>query len=727
VPLPNWTSGFGGTGTGGGIDPGGGGVPFYLNAVVAACVGWLARNFPVPDLHVVRVGGDDDGSEIEDHPLVDLFDRPNEVTDFFQFFCASVLSDVVAGNTFWLKRKDGAGRIVDLWVLNPWAVAIIPDPSRRTAILRYEALVGDRLELYRPDEIVHVKNQYDPVDPRRGLAPLAAAARSVRTIDRMELYDERLMTNCGAVPVILSPTDKDDQINREDARFLRDQWRENQSGSNTGLPLVSLFGLTASKISLSPKEMALDQMPLRHVAQICAVIGLSPMVLGLPDPSRTYSNFAESNRAAYENALMPIQHRFAEAMNRFMPELVSDGERAQWDYSKVSYLQEDRGAKIHSLVEAVGGGILERNEARAELHYEPIEEPEPPVAPPVAPPVPAAPDEAQPADAKPAEDATRPEKPGPAAKAIVPTDAEIRLKTAAVLDALQARLGGVPPEAKYNPSHDRSGRFAAGRGGGRGVGGGSAASHPVPPVEAHEVAELRGKVEAHAKAGGGIGKVVVGPPLDRADEKVMEKAHEKGKVAVSVTARPILKTTRDGDSTTHTSRGSVTATVTKTDDGKWAVHNNTRTLVRGQLDLQPVGEHRTRRQAERQAKRIAGARVEEYTRVDRSGVSSLGKLKLGNKGSPQDATFTVRVLRPYGHELNGKADDLDGLEIQDRGPAEAKCDDDGACAECAAEPTPIVEADDPTPDGRPGPDPSTESESESESEPVESNGQPATP
>jgi HK97 family phage portal protein len=708
-------------------------VPWHLNPVVAAGVAWFARNFPVPDIHVVRDGGPDDGAEIDDHWLPKKLDRPNELWSFFDFFAASVMSDITDGNTFWLKRKDRAGRVVDLWWLEPWGVQVVPDPSREKAILSYRYQSGNVSETYRPDEVVHVRAAVpDRADPRRGQSPLSAVDRSIRVTDEVCRFDEAILKNGGASPGFFTPADPEQPIPTEDIPKLQAWYRKNQTGPNAGSPGFAPFALKFVASGYSPEELSLDKLPRRHVSFILAAIGLSPMVLGYEDDAKSYANYAEACRAAYENGLMPMQARFMETINHD-PDLIAEGERAQMDYSKVSYLQEDRGAKIHSLVEAVGGPILEKNEARAELHYEPIEEPEPPVAPPVAPPDPAAPDDAKPDDAKPddtakpAEDATQP---GRAAKAIVPTDAEIRLKTAAVLDALQARLGGVPipPESKYNPSHDRAGRFAAGRGGGRGVGGGSAPPHPVPPVEAHEVAELRGKVEAHAKAGGGVGRVVVGPPLDRADEKVMEKAHEKGKVAVSVTARPILKTTRDADSTTHTSRGSVTATVTRTDSGTWAVHNNTRTLVRGQLDLQPVGEHRTRRQAERHARKIAGARVEEYTRVDRSGVSSLAKLKLGNKGSPQDATFTVRVLRPYGHALNGKADDRDGLEIKDEGPAEAKCDDDGAYRECATCPegeddielAPTVEAEDSTPDGQFEP-------ADTEPEPVESNGQPVAP
>jgi HK97 family phage portal protein len=396
APVSSGT-GYGGWGGWGiaadGLGPAAGDVPLHMNVVVAACVGWLGRNFPVADLRVIRETTAGDGEEIEGHAAIDLLNRPNPTDDFFSFWAPFLLSDSVDGNTFYVKVRNRLG-IHSLWWAPPWDVDVIPDPDNDAdrPIKSFRIRTAKGVAEYAPEDVIHIKDGKDPANPLRGLAPLKAGIRSASTIDRAELYTSTLMRNMGAVSYMLSPADPHETIHPDSVVQLREQFTERTSGGNNGKPFVSPQGLKADRMGLSPEEMALDRIREFPTAALCALIGTPAMAVGLPDPGKTYSNYDVALRAAWENGLIPRQARAAEAFGRQCPELIDvKTERLKWDYSHVKALQEDENAKIDGLVKATGKPFLTRNEARDQLHLDAIDgwdaqDEEPPPPPVIAPP-----------------------------------------------------------------------------------------------------------------------------------------------------------------------------------------------------------------------------------------------------------------------------------------------------------------------------------------------------
>jgi phage portal protein BeeE len=352
-------------------------VPTHLNSVVAACLGWLNRNLPVADLHVIRRTKEGDGPEVVGHPFIALLDRPNPLADFHRFFAAILISDVCDGTTFLVKIRNGLRKIHSLWWVPPWDVKEVPntgDDSAERPILRYRVSVaGGGVKEYPPEDVIVIADGFDPYNPYRGLAPLKAGIRATTTIDRAEAYTQILMLNCGAVPCVISPANVGDSIDPENIPRLKSQWRERQSELNAGTPFFATQGVRLDKVTLSPEEMALDKILQLPIATVCSLIGINPMVINLPDPGRTFSNYETSIRSAWESALIPRQARFAEALDRGCPELIHPtGERLKWCYDHVKALQDDWATKIDGLVKAVGGPFMTADEARAQVHLEPL-------------------------------------------------------------------------------------------------------------------------------------------------------------------------------------------------------------------------------------------------------------------------------------------------------------------------------------------------------------------
>ena len=416
APVSGYGSGYGSTyfGQGDGLTPAAADLPLYMNVVVAASIGWLARNLPVADLHVISVTGQGDGPEIPNHPFIALMDQPNKVDDFFSLWQSFLFSDVIRGDTLYVKLPNRGGGIHSLWWVAPWDFQPVANPVRDAdrPILRYEVRTGGQVISYQPEEVVHIKDGRDPLNPFRGMSPLMAGLRAATTIDRTEFYTQTLMRNCGAISGMLSPSNPDMEINDKNVDSLRNQFATRQTGENNGRPFVSTQSLRFDKMSLSPEQMAVDKIRDFPAASLAALIGVPLMVLGFPDPGKTYSNLSEGDRQAWNNGLIPRMARAAEAFDRQCPELIKPNQRLKWDFKHVKALQEDWVAKVDSLVKASGGkAILTVNEAREAIHLEPIKGqdelavPAPPVMPPVLPIGPPKPTLGLPApDAKPKSD-----------------------------------------------------------------------------------------------------------------------------------------------------------------------------------------------------------------------------------------------------------------------------------------------------------------------------------
>jgi hypothetical protein len=117
---------------------------------------------------------------------------------------------------------------------------------------------------------------------------------------------------------------------------------------------------------------------MHAVARICSAMGLSPMVLGLPDPGKTYSNYREAQRAAWINAVIPLHDLIADTLTERggLLERFDRSGRLElcWDYSNVEALAEDQKEQAQRATLLFEKGISTRNESRAMVGLPPVED-----------------------------------------------------------------------------------------------------------------------------------------------------------------------------------------------------------------------------------------------------------------------------------------------------------------------------------------------------------------
>lgn len=335
------------------------------NAIVVACVEWACRTFPEAPLRVrsrTRTGIE----PIEDHPLIQVLQRPTPHYSGMLLWSATLSEWMLHGNAYWIKVRSATGRVVQLW----WVPQRMIEPKwsddGRTFITHYEYRPDGEPLVYAPSEVVHFRYGMDPDNPRKGLSPIAALYREVFTDNEAANYTAA-MCRAPMPGVILSPKG-DVRMTPESAKMAKDIFTQTFSGDRRGEPMIQSVPMDVAAFGFSPEQMNLKDIRRIPEERVSAIFGTPAVVVGLGaglDRS-TFANFAEAREAAYESMIIPTQRLFAaELQAQLLPDF-GDPQRqfVDFDLSQVRILQEDEDNKARRVTELVKASVLTVNEAR---------------------------------------------------------------------------------------------------------------------------------------------------------------------------------------------------------------------------------------------------------------------------------------------------------------------------------------------------------------------------
>src|SRR5678815_4271950 len=91
------------------------------------CIRDSCRTFPEAPLMVERRDGQGEWVAVPDHPLTALLERPNPYYSGVHLWTATLADRMLEGNAYWLKRRSGTGKPLELW----WLPACYVEPKRR--------------------------------------------------------------------------------------------------------------------------------------------------------------------------------------------------------------------------------------------------------------------------------------------------------------------------------------------------------------------------------------------------------------------------------------------------------------------------------------------------------------------------------------------------------------------------------------------------------------------
>lgn len=329
------------------------------SSVVTAPVQWIQRAFPEGRLRVMRQVRNGD-SEIDAHPLVALIAAPNAFYGDAALWSATIFSYCTAGNAYWLKVRNGAGRVAELWYVPHWTVVPKWPDDGSAFISHYEYKPGGgqlpvRLE---PDDVVHFRHGIDPRNPRLGLSPLHGVIREIFMDLEASNFVASLLKNMGVPGVVISP-DAGANPDPEDVEAVKTWFREAFGGDRRGEPLVMGGATKVQQYGFTPQQM--DLSVARDVAEerVCACLGIPAAVVGFGaglQTAKVGATMGELRKLAWHNGIIPIMRAFADELQRSFPDLVRPGDTIGHDTSAVSALEEDRLSRAQSWNTMVQGG-----------------------------------------------------------------------------------------------------------------------------------------------------------------------------------------------------------------------------------------------------------------------------------------------------------------------------------------------------------------------------------
>ncbi|MDX2095175.1 MAG: phage portal protein [Alphaproteobacteria bacterium] len=287
---------------------------------------------------------------LEAHPLLTLLNTPNPLQGGTELCEALYAHRLIAGNSYLhaIGPKDGAP--LELHVLRPDRVAIIPGQGGIPKAYRY-TIDGRALDvavdaISGQSRILHLK-AFHPLDDWYGLSPMEAAAYSIDQHNQCSAWNQALLQN-GARPsgalMVKAGEGNAGMLSETQYGRLKSQLDEQFSGAmNAGRPLLLEGGLEWKEMSLNPRDMDFINIKHSSARDVALAFGVPPQLLGIPGDN-TYANLKEARLALWEQTIVPLLQTVTDALNNWLVPMFDTALVLSLDQDAIPIFAEKRDA-----------------------------------------------------------------------------------------------------------------------------------------------------------------------------------------------------------------------------------------------------------------------------------------------------------------------------------------------------------------------------------------------
>lgn len=342
------------------------------SALLMAAYQWLSAGLASARLTVVRVGADNTETEVQDHPLVTLFDQPNPYYGSEELLSGIAFDWLVYATAYILKFRNVGGGIAELWYEPAATIRPVWPPDGSEWISGYEV---NRNGYWIPvdSEDVFVLRRGIDMTTRMGQSPTAALLREYYT-DRQAAQFAALLMKQGLVPPLLVALgDKDSQVSAADMKDFKNGLVRLMSGGAAGEPAVINAPAQVETLNFDYSKIGLREVRQIPEERFCSAMGISPYSLhfGTSRSASTYANVENYLRFDYKAYILPLQKYIAKRLAReILPDLgATDNLQVRWNYDDVPLMQADKTVEWARIANAYKARILDQAEAREAIGY----------------------------------------------------------------------------------------------------------------------------------------------------------------------------------------------------------------------------------------------------------------------------------------------------------------------------------------------------------------------
>lgn len=350
----------------------------FDTSIVGACINWMARNFPEAKPAMWREDAAGGRTRVRKNGMLRLLHRPNPFYSWRTLVMAMVISWVVAGNIYLLKRRSTFLEPIQLWWVPQWMMKPAGRPEARQGdedwITHYDYWTPSGHLTVARTEVVHVRFGLDPDDPRVGISPIHAELRNIFTDEEAARFTASLLKNMGVPGVTIAPEIAAEGMSEPDAEEIKKKYMAKFGGDQRGEPMVFTGPMKVTPVGFSPKD--LDLSALRDVAEerVTSALGLSAAVVGFGTglhQVKVGATMDSLRDAAHLECSRPTLGTWAsEIEHQLLPDFVGrglDSTRFEFDFTGIPILADHELKRSKRIIEEMRGSARTRAEARKDL------------------------------------------------------------------------------------------------------------------------------------------------------------------------------------------------------------------------------------------------------------------------------------------------------------------------------------------------------------------------
>jgi HK97 family phage portal protein len=335
---------------------------YMANEIIFACINELGSSASEPDM-IAKVGQE----WIHQHPILTLLNNPNPFMERTEFLSTVIMHLSLAGNAYALKIRSGSGKVVEMWLLRPDMVKVVP--SKTGFIDRYEFRAGNNDPISIPvGDIVHFKTIH-PLSPFYGMPPLMAISQRTDLDNFLTTFTKQYFANSGMPGGLLAVKQT---LNKDAKEEIRRNFRTDYGGSRVGELMIidnSEATFTPMTQSLGTRGLVVPELNKIIESRICMVFQVPPALIGaeVGMGNSSYANLVMQQRFFWDNTLAPLYQSLA---GRLTAQLVPDFANVSavdFDLSEVRALQEDADQVATRWSNLAQKGVASLQEARAKV------------------------------------------------------------------------------------------------------------------------------------------------------------------------------------------------------------------------------------------------------------------------------------------------------------------------------------------------------------------------
>lgn len=307
-------------------------------------------------------------SEILDHPLLNLIEKPNPHQGGAAYTEAVFSWLLIAGQSFetFVGPDTGAnkGKPLEMWVQRSDRMKVVTGAVASGELIGgYEYWVGasgnESLgDKFTVDQVLHQK-KFHPLDDYVGLSPIRVIADLVDAENAAHRWNRKLLDNdCRpSVGIVV----KSGLMSDARARFIAELKAMFSGKDNARKPLVLEGDIDIKTIALSPADMDFDN-GLKQIRRIIAHAYNVPAQFVGDTESQSYASAQEAHKELFQDNILPELDRRRDNLNAKLTVKFGDEYRLDYDTDQIEALHEDT-QRVYTYISTAD--YLSVNEQRA--------------------------------------------------------------------------------------------------------------------------------------------------------------------------------------------------------------------------------------------------------------------------------------------------------------------------------------------------------------------------